>query len=181
MDISDIGKNYPIINAAADDMLKLFGPEFTNTPGGHVETDIAAAASLAGLLILRGKGFDLGAFKPGTVFLSDIDTEMDGIWNFMTAVAGNVGMDPESGWDEEIPDENKPMYSVPEMTRKTEKKVIAICGKHKVKPEFFPYVAVLAALKLVYSADKLHILDQNTGKALTGYHVIAGAKTIPYP
>lgn len=45
MDLSDIQKSYPKISAAANDVLGLLGPEFTNKPGGHVETDIAAAAS----------------------------------------------------------------------------------------------------------------------------------------
>jgi hypothetical protein len=27
----------------------------------------------------------------------------------------------------------------------------------------------------------MKMLDQNIGKALTGYHVVAGAKTVPYP
>jgi hypothetical protein len=181
MDLSDIEKKYPVINAAANDMLGLFGPGFTHTEGGHVETDIAAAASLAGLLILRSKGFDLGAFKPGSVLLSELDTEMDEIWNFMTAVAANMGMDPEGGWDEEIPDEHKPLFSVPEMTKKTEKDFLAICSRHPVEKVFFPCIAVLAALKLVYAANRMDILDQNIGKALTGYHVVAGAKTVPYP
>lgn len=181
MDLTDIGKKYPEINAAANDVLGLFGPGFTHTDGGHVETDIAAAASLAGLLILRSKGFDLGAFKPGSVLLSELDTEMDEIWNFMTAVAANVGMDPEGGWDEEVPEENKPMFSIPEMTQKTEKDFLAICSRHQVEKDFYRYIAVLAALKLVYAADKMDILDQNIGKALTGYHVVAGAKTVPFP
>lgn len=50
-----------------------------------------------------------------------------------------------------------------------------------LKKEFFPYVAVLAALKLVYAANAMKLLDQDIGKALTGYHVVAGAKTVPYP
>ena len=53
MDISDVVQNLPVINEAASDMLDMFGPEFTNTPGGHIETDIAAAASLAGIISCR--------------------------------------------------------------------------------------------------------------------------------
>jgi len=181
MDLSDIRKDYPAISAAANDVLSLLGPGFTNRTEGHVETDIAAAASLAGVSILRSKGFDLREFKPGTVVLSELDTEMNEIWSFMMAAAQNMGLDPSSGWDREIPEANKPIYSIPEMTRKTKKNFHAICGRHNLKKDFFPYVAVLAALKLVYAADKMKILDQNIGKALTGYHVVAGAKTVPYP
>lgn len=181
MDLSEIQENYPEISAAANDVLSLLGPGFTNTPEGHVETDISAAASLAGLSMLRSKGFDVRQFTPGTMVLSEMDTELNEIWNFMMAAAQNMGLDPTAGWDLEIPEANKPLYSVSEMTHKTEKGFLAICGRHHLKKGFFPYVAVLAALKLVYAANSMKILDQNIGKALTGYHVVAGAKTVPFP
>ena len=181
MDPSDIRKNYAVIRAAANDVLSLLGPTFTNTPEGHVETDISAAASLAGVSILRGKGLDMNAFRPGTMILTELDSEMNDIWNFMTAAAQNMGLEPSTGWDGEIPEANKPLYSIPEMIQKTEKRFLAICKKHQLKKEFFPYVAVLAALKLVFAADTLQVLDQDIGKALTGHHVVAGAKTVPYP
>jgi hypothetical protein len=181
MDLPEILKNYAVISAAANDVLGLLGPGFTNKPEGHVETDISAAASLAGLSILRNKGFDLTAFKPGSMVLTELDTEMNEIWNFMMAAARNMGLDPSGGWDSEIPESNKPLSSIPEMTHKTEKDFLIICGKHNLKKEFFPYVAALAAIKLVYAANKMRILDKDIGKALTGYHVVAGAKTVPFP
>jgi hypothetical protein len=181
MDPAEIQKNYPLIRAAANDVLSLLGPGFTNKPEGHVETDISAAASLAGLSILRGKGLDLTAFRPGSMLLTELDTEMNDIWNFMMTAAGNMGLDPSGGWDSEIPEANKPLYSIPEMTHTTEKNFLAVCSKYPLKKEFYPYVAVLAALKLVYAANTMKILDQNIGKALTGYHVVAGAKTVPFP
>jgi len=181
MELSEIQKNYPEISAAANDLLGLLGPGFTNMPKGHVETDIAAAASLAGLMILKNKGFDLGEFMPGSVLLTELDTEMDEIWNFMMAAAGAMGLNPSGGWDQEIPESHKPRYTIPEMTHKIENEFLALCNRHHLEKGFFPQVAVLAALKLVYAADKMHMLDQNIGKALTGYHVVAGAKTVPYP
>jgi hypothetical protein len=181
MDHSEIQEKYPEISAAANEVLALLGPEFVKRPGGHVETDIAAAASLAGLSILRGKGFDLRELTPGTVLLSDLDTEMSEIWDFMMAAAANMGLDPQRGWDLGIPEANKPLYTVAEMTQKTETGFLAVCSRHQLKQAFFPYVAALAALKLVYAADKMGILDQNLGKALTGQYVVAGAKTVPFP
>lgn len=180
MDPADVQKNYPEISAAANDLLGLLGPKFTNKTGGHVETDISAAASLAGLSILRSKGFDLGEFKPGTMILSELDTEMNEIWSFMMSAAKNIGLDPSGGWDGEIPEANKPLYNIPEMTQRTEKDFLAICGRHHLKKDLFPYVAVLAALKLVYAANTMKILNQNIGKALTGYYIVAGAKTVPF-
>jgi hypothetical protein len=181
MDLSEIQEHYPEISAAASEVLGLLGPGFTNTPDGHVETDISAAAALAGLQILRGRGFDLRQFTPGTVILTDLDKEMDEIWNFMMAAAGNLGLDPAGGWDGEIPEADKPLFSIPEMTHKIENGFLALCGRHSLEKAYYPYVAVLAALKLVYAADAMHLLDQKIGKALTGYHVVSGAKTVPYP
>ena len=181
MEPSEIQKNYPEISAASNDLLGLLGPGFMNIPEGHVETDIAAAASLAGLMILKSKGFDLGIFTPGSVLLTELDTGMDEIWIFMMAAAGAMGLDPSGGWDQEIPEAHKPRYTIPEMTHKIEKEFLALCSRHQLDKGFFPHVAVLAALKLVYAADKMRMLDQNIGKALVGYHVVAGAKTVPYP
>ena len=181
MDRSVIQANYPLISAAANDVLDLFGPSFTGRAEGHVETDISAAACLAGLMILRGEGFDLSAFKVGTVILSDLDSEMDEIWGFMAAVARSMGLDPSSGWSDVVSEKHKPLFSVLEMTHKTEKEFLAVCGKHGLGKEFYRFVAVLAALKLVAAAKKMGLLDENAGKALVGYHVVAGAKTVPYP
>jgi hypothetical protein len=64
MDLSEILENYPEICAVANDVLGLPGPGFTNKPEGHVETDISAAASLAGLSMLRNMGFDVRQFTP---------------------------------------------------------------------------------------------------------------------
>lgn len=181
MDRSDIQKKYPEISAAANEVLGLLGPAFTNKPEGHVETDIAAAASLAGVSMLRSKGFDVRQFTLGSMILTEMDTEMNGIWDFMTAAAGILGLDPYEGWDCEIPPAHKPLYSILEMTKKTEKGFLEVCRRHQLTTGYFPYVAVLAALKLVYAANKMDLLDQTVGKALTGHHVVAGAKTVPYP
>jgi len=181
MDLSVVRQNLPAIDAAASETITLFGPQFTGTPDGHVETDIAGAASLAGLSMLRAKGFGLGSFQPGTMIFTDMDAEMDSIWQFMVQAARDLGLDPSSGWDREVPAGHNPLFSIPDMTRKTEKDFVAICARHQLGTGFFPYVAALAALKIVASAHTRHLLDQETGKALALYYVVAGAKTVPFP
>ena len=181
MDLSGIRQNLPAIEAAATEMLGLFGPHFTGTPDDHVETDIAGAASLAGLSMLRLKGFGLGSFQPGTAIFTDMDAEMDTIWQFMVQAARELGLDPSSGWDKEVPAEHNPLFSIPDMTRKTERDFVLVCTRHQLGNDFFPYVAVLAALKMVAAAHTHRQLDQDTGKALALYYVVAGAKTVPFP
>jgi hypothetical protein len=181
MDISDVAKHLPVISVASHEMLQMFGAKFTNTPKGHIETDISAAASLAGLLILRSKFPVLPSAKPGTLFLSPMEAEMNLIMNFVAGMCKAGGIDPSGGWDTIIPDANKPLYSIPDMTRKIEGDFLALCGKHNLEKEYYPFVAALGSLRLVSGGNRSHILDQNIGKALIWYHIYGGARTIPYP
>ena len=181
MDTTDLMKNQGIIGETSNDLMDLFGPKFTGTPKGHIETDIAAAASLAGLLILRGKFPALPDLKPGTVFLSPMDEEMNLIHMFMSGVCEALELDPRGGWNTDIPKDNMPLWKIPDMTRKIEKDTLDICNRHKLQKEFFPYAAVLTSMRLVSAGNKLRILDQNIGKALVAYHVCGGARTIPFP
>lgn len=179
MDISDVVKNLAVINEAASDMLDMFGPGFTNTPEGHIETDISAAASLAGLMILRSKVPAVGAMPPGSAILFPMDEEMDLIHNFMTGVSVSMELDPSGGWDTDIPDGNRPLFSIPDMTRKTEKDFLAICNGHNLQTEYFPFVAILGSLKIVSAGKQMGLLDENTGKSLAAYYLYAGARTVP--
>jgi hypothetical protein len=181
MDQSEILEHYPALDQAADDVLDLLCTEFMKKTGSHVETIISAAASLAGLSLLRSRSLDLRPYKPGTVLVYDPGREMDEIRNFMVVAAEKAGLDPSDGWGQGIPETHKSKFSVSEMTRGTEKKFLAECDRHKLRRVFYPYVAVIAAVKFVYAADRTRRLDQNTGKALILYHVVAGAKTVPYP
>ena len=180
MDLGDIQANYPAIDAASKDMLALFGPGYTGRPQGHIETDIAGAASMAGLMILRSKISDLSQFTTGTVILMDIEEDMNLLWEFLMVVAYNLGL-AKGGWDAKVPQEHKPLYPVQDMTRKLEKDFYGVCEKHETAKEYYRFVAALTALKLVSAGDRMKMLDQGIGKPLAAYHVVAGAKTVPYP
>lgn len=180
MEFKEVKDNYPVWFEASTEALSLFGPKFTNTPKGHIETDIAAASSLAGLIILRRK-VDLTKFSPGQVLLSDIHAEQEDISKFMMAAAINCGLDNSIGWEKRFPESNKPLYSVQDMTQKIEEDFYRICEKRKIKKEHYPYIAALTAIRLVDAGNAMKILDQETGKNLAMYHLIAGLRTVPYP
>lgn len=180
MDPSEIEENYAALDRAADDVLSLLSTEFMKPTGSHVETIISAAASLAGLSVLRSKGIDISPYKPGMILDYDTGREIGEIRDFMMAAAGKAGLDPSGGWGREISSAHRPKISIPEMTRERERKFFGICEKHKLGRVFYPYVAVLAALKFVYASDRVRLLDQNTGKSLILYYLVAGAKTVPY-
>ena len=181
MDASEIQENYPGLDRAADDVLGLLSTEFMKPTESHVETIVSAAASLAGLSVLRSRSFDLRPYKPGMILDYDPGTEIEEIRHFMITAAAKAGLDPSGGWGAEIPEVHRPKFSVPELVRDRERKFLAICDRHKLRRVFYPYVAVLAALKFVYAADRVRLLRQETGKALILYYVVAGAKTVPYP
>ncbi|OPX65339.1 MULTISPECIES: hypothetical protein [unclassified Methanoregula] len=181
MEPSEIQEMYPALDRAADDVLSLLSTEFMKPTGSHVETVISAAASLAGLSLLRSRSFDLSPYRPGMILAYDPGRDLEEIRDFMVTAAGKTGLDPSAGWGREIPEAHRPKFSIPEMTREQERKFIDVCERHRLRRVFYPYVAVLAALKFVYASDRVRLLDQNTGKALVLYYLVAGAKTVPYP
>jgi len=179
MEPPGIRENDAALDKAAEDVLGMLCTEFMQKTGSHVETIIAAAACLAGLSVLRSRGFDLRPYAPGTLLAYDPGRELEGIQDFLTAEAGRAGLDPSGGWDGEIPDVHRPKFSVPELTRETETKFYSVCDRHRLGRVHVPHAAGLAALKFVHAADRVRLLDQNTGKALIRSYLAAGAKTVP--
>lgn len=56
---AEVDQRWPALQAVSSDPLQRLGAKFTDTPGGHIQTDIAAAGSLAGLMLLQGTVPDL--------------------------------------------------------------------------------------------------------------------------
>jgi hypothetical protein len=183
MEISDIQKNYPVINQASGDMMALFGPRFTKSPNGHIETDISAAASVAGLQVLRRMVPGLPAMPAGkTVLYPGRAEELDIIGRFTIGVCEGLDLDPKSGWNMKKPQPpHTPLYSIPDMERMLEPDFLAVCRKHNLEKEYHPLVAMLAAMRLVSAGNQMKILDQNTGKELALFYLYSGSATIPHP
>jgi|GEM_PF-753091 transposase len=176
----DIPKYYPKINELSNSFLKLFGPKFTNSKEGHIETDIAGSSSIAGLMLLRDVVHDLDKYKPGSVILSEVYEGQNDLLHFMGNVAYSLGLaEPTKGWNTKIPKGNEPIYSTLELTSKLEKSFIEICKKVEIDRKYYAYIAALTSIKLVSAGQKMKILDLNIGKAIAFYNVIAGSKTVP--
>ncbi len=176
-----IPKLYPLIHVTANLFLENFGPTFTNMPEGHIETDIAGASSLAGLMLLRATVKDLDKYEPGTVILSEVHAAQDELFAFIRNVAASIGLDYEKGWTTPIPDEHQPLFSTLEMTRRLEQPLYSSCLETALLRDYYPHAAALAAMKLVAAGEQMHRLAQNIGKGLVSYYVVAGSKTVPYP
>jgi hypothetical protein len=181
MTAPDITKHYATVNVAANVFLNCLGPSFTDTPNGHIETDIAGASSIAGLMLLRATGIDLMKYEPGTVILTDVHEAQAELLRFIRNVAYSMGLEFKTGWDMPVPKEHKPLFSTLQLMHKLERPFYEACSQTGVPKDCYPYVAALAAMKLVAAGEQMNLLDANIGKGLALYYIVAGSKTVPYP
>lgn len=179
----DIASNYDSINKAANLFLNRLGASFTNTKAGHIQTDIAGAGSVAGVLLLRAavSVTELNSIAPGTIVISDVYDGQKELLNFMMTVAHTMDLDPQGGWGDEIEAANGALYSTLDLTHKLEKPFGFDCSRALLMPVYRPYAAALSAIKLVSAGAQLNLLDPNVGKSIAFYSIVAGSKTAPHP
>lgn len=177
----DIAGRYPAINWAANLFLDNLGPAFTQTPDGHIETDIAGAGSVAGLMLLRSMEVDLAKYTPGDVILADVHEGQKALLDFMMKVGLSMGVDPTTGWDTPTPPQHRPLFDTLQLTQRLEQPLYKACSQAGPEKQYHPYVAALAAMKLVAAGASMNLLDANIGKGLAFYYVVAGSKTVPHP
>jgi hypothetical protein len=176
-----VNRAYPALKAAAADLLKHFGASYTGTPAGHIATDIAGAASVAGSTLLRAAVPDLEQYPVGQFILADVHEGYDQFFRFMAATGAGLDVEPYEGWNDSVPANHKPLLEVAEMVGKLQTPLAQIELQHRIPRKFQGYAAALAAMQLVAAGDRLGILEQRIGKALAIYYVIAGSKTVPPP
>ena len=176
----DVAANYAAMGVAANKLLReCLGPQFTSTPDGHIQTDIAAACSLSGLMILQETVPDVYRSKPGNVIISETYSRQEVIFDFMTNVVISDGRRAPSGVWDNFTAINDPMFSCEEMTRRLAPRFYELCGLF-ARP-YHKYIAALAGMKLVLAGDSRGLLDFDVGQGLAAYYVVAGSKTAPYP
>ena len=176
----DIAGNYAKINETANLFLKDFGPNFTKTPKGHIQTDIAGAGAIAGLMLLREVVPDLDSMPPGIVVISDVHQGQVELLEFMSQVAVNMGLEAKTGWGMSIAETDKPMMDTLELTSRLESSFYNICSQIGLPKQYYSYAAALTAMKLVAAGNGMHLLDQQRGKSLAFYYIVAGSKTAPH-
>lgn len=183
----EIKKRWTVIQHVSNNILDQLGPRFTNTPIGHIQTDIAATGSLVGLMILQETvpnselaEFSKSAIAPDNILLSEVHEGQDEILRFMAGIALGNGLDPHGGWDEQIPQEHNPLLECCEMTKRLAPPFYAACQDATLEREYYKFVAALTGIRLVNAGRETTILDPNVGKSLLFYYVVAGSKTIPY-
>ena len=178
-ELAKLKREYPTIHDAANSFIVCLGPAFTETPAGHIETDIAGAACIAGSCLLRSAGVDLSTLPAGSVLLSEpVNEQLEGLFRFVSVAAYQVQLPMESSVVE-VPPEHQPLFEVVDIVRKLRTPFESACRKGKVKLEFHPHVGVLTAMKLVKAGQELQLLDHAIGRSLLAQYLVAGAKTVP--
>jgi hypothetical protein len=176
----DIGTHIKEIDYLSGEFCSVFSPELTGTPANHIETDIAGAATISGLVLLRQSGIDLSTMKSGNVILDpDVDEASQQILDFMVTLAHLANIPYQSGWAQKIPDSHKPLIDTLELGAKLEEGFIQLCASLKLDRELYSLVAAMTAVKLIISAGEKNLLDLNVGKSIAAYYLIAGSKTVP--
>ena len=178
-------KDLPVINKAADACVQLIIDSLTDERGVHLETAINMAGSLAGVSILRSAVqsekinlTELIRTKAGSpVFIekvNDIGTEVS---QFMIAFCKPMGINPATGWNQDIPADNQPHRKAVDLVRDYEKPFTDLMDKQTLRPELRPFAGGLAAIKLVKLGVKM--LNPEVGKAIALMAVVSSSKTIP--
>jgi hypothetical protein len=177
--VHNVDNVFPAIEESAREFIGCFGPTFTKTPSGHIETDIAGAASVAGSIVLRATGIDLRKYTPGAVVLSEIHDGQDAMLRFMAGAALGGGLGMPQRWNEPLPTAHKPRLKPAELIEKLQSPFEEVCQHSKVPVLFYGHIAGLTAIRLVQAGNQLRILKKELGIAIAFQHVVVGCRTIP--
>lgn len=146
--LSRVQKEYPRIDKAASQ----FVPMLT---GADIKKDITLAAEMAGLKLLRATAFDYSKIDAGTIILGVIlDEALDEMLNFVTGWAHiNLRIKGES-LDFKLPAEvSEYLADLVDYEISFDR----ICQQNKIEGKLIPFVAAVAALKLVAAGKALKL------------------------
>jgi hypothetical protein len=170
--LEDVKRDYPTIHGAASAFL-------SKLTGTDIKKDIALAAEMSGLALLRASTVDLKQIAPGTVVLGAVsDDAFDTLSRFLMGFAISNGLNAKNLKPVALPDDAK-VYSK-DLTR-FEQPFHEVCKQHGIEAKYFPFVAAATAGKLVLAGNQMRLLDASVGLSMVMYHIIAGSKTVPYP
>ena len=168
---SHLQEVFPSLNEAAGDFLRLFSDQ-------DFKGDLALAAEMAGLKLLRSSGVDLSRHTPGHALLGAVpDEAYKQMQRFMYSWYLSNGIPVESLHDVQLPKEDK--ACIPQIVL-LEPAFDSICQKHGVQPADTPYAAALAAFKLVAAGRRSQLMDPREAQYLAYYHIVAASKIVPH-
>lgn len=149
--------------------------------GVHMEDAIAAIAAVAGAALLRSTGVPLDGLEPGSpVFVDEVNELGPRYMGFLSAVCGAMGIDPQTGWTDPIPQDNKTLKPLIELTQLTEAPFHGLCEALAIENDLRARLALVTAARLIRVGSG-GILDPDIGKALALESLVHGSKMVPHP
>jgi hypothetical protein len=170
--LDDVRRVMPQIDKAASEV----GRNLSRT---GVLKDIALAAELAGLMLLRQANPKIPDLPPGTKVVGMTDPELLKPMNlFMASNAYHLGITQK-----DVESVSLPIEAVAYCADlgQYEPRFREICRSHDIRPQHLPFVAAFSAVKFVGGGAQIGIIDKKLGFALALYHLGAGCNTVPYP
>jgi hypothetical protein len=175
--LHEVQQVLPALDAAAEALLARLQYPTTGNPS-DIWLNIAATASAAGSVALRGTVPEIEQYTAGEFVLSDVHDAQGRLWTFMAAVAPFLGL--SAGIENVVsPGRTSPEVEVSELVGRVQGALRQITADASMAPKFRGYVAALASMKLVAGAHSTGVLDQKTGKGVAASYLVAGSKTVP--
>jgi len=163
---------WPVLQEAANEFLQAFGEAFTKLPNGHIETDIAGAAAMAGTALREEASSEVVGGSGVTA--AEVQARQAELVRFMIIVARNSGL-RVTGWNGEVPIDHQPLMPVPELVANCRDAFDAACTAHGVPANYRAHVAALAAMKLVGGGNQVGVLDQSVGTSIAVHYLLAAS------
>ena len=164
-------QNDALFDQAARDFLGLL----SNT---NLKNDIAMAAEMAGLKLLRDTRVDLSQHTPGHILLNAVSEEaFQKMQRFVFTWAWKNNLTPGHFKEVNVPDDAREY--IPAIS-KLETPFDSICQQHGIQVDQYPYVAATAALRLAAVGEHMGLLEAGLGQTMTLHHMTVASKTIPY-
>jgi hypothetical protein len=165
---------------AADAFIGTLLEQLNENRGVHIETAITASAAMIGTSMIRNSGIELKDIKPGeTVLIESLNEEGIRLLNLLANFCRQNGIDPKTGWTDEIPADNQPHRPFLQLAQDVERSFRLSCEMLDIPQSQLPEVAVIATGKLIKQGST--VLSPEIGKALAGWTLIASSKTAPHP
>ena len=147
-------------------------------PGVHAETAITAAGGIAGTAMLLDCAPDFKKVPPGSPVLNEKVDEMGPqLLQALSMIAGKLGLDPATGWEDEIPKEFEPLEDVLVLVQKIKPKMWNHFSRLGFGMEEAALFAAITGLEIIAEAKK--VLDPNIGKALLMAAIVKASKSVP--
>jgi hypothetical protein len=153
--------------------------ELQNEKGVHAETAVAAAARMAGTILLRSFGLPLAELEPGQALLSDkANEEGPRLLQLMLDALAAMGVEVDGGEiAKPIPPGHEPLVDLLETQRRLDPAFARIRERHGLSEKDTAESAAVAAAILI--GKTAGVLAPGTAAAIAASGFVEGSKTVP--